>query len=221
MFGQNQYGDFSAALEMHDENEIHPTAIIGDEVQLGKGNYIGAFCRIVGNTIIGDNNHFEAYCSIGSPPEHKDFKNKDGRTLIGDNCWFREFITVNAGTIDSTKIMDGVIMLRGSHVGHDSYIGNNVTLSCNALIGGHSHIFEGANFGLGSVCHQYSIVGHYAMIGMNGTIVKKSVIMPGFIYAGNPVRMIGLNEIGLTKGNVTKEQLELFNSQFNEKCNHA
>lgn len=217
MFADTQYPNIKK--EIYTRNNIHSTAIIGDDVEMGHGNYVGPYCVISGKTIIGDLNRFEGYCSIGSFPEHLDFKLVTGKTWIGDGCWFREFVTVNSGTTEITTLRDNVIMLRGSYVGHDSYIGDNVTLSCNVAIGGKSHVFEGANFGLAAVCHQYSVIGHYSMVGMNGTIVKKSVIMPGYIYAGNPVRMIGLNEVGLKRGNVTNEQLETFNHQFNLMCN--
>ena len=46
-------------------NVIHPTAVIGDRVEMGEDNYIGPFCYFTGEVEIGNNNRFEAYCSIG------------------------------------------------------------------------------------------------------------------------------------------------------------
>jgi acyl-[acyl carrier protein]--UDP-N-acetylglucosamine O-acyltransferase len=59
-----------------EQNYIHPTAIIGNNVRLGKGNKIGAYVVIQGKTWIGDNNVFEPFCSIGNEGEHKDFFGK-------------------------------------------------------------------------------------------------------------------------------------------------
>jgi len=71
-------------------NYIHPTAIIGDDVQLGDDNYIGAFCLITGNTLIGNNNRFEAFCSIGTEPEHKEyFAEPNQGVIIGSNNTIR------------------------------------------------------------------------------------------------------------------------------------
>lgn len=39
-------------------NNVHPTAIIEPNVILRNNNYIGPYCYIVGNTIIGNNNIF-------------------------------------------------------------------------------------------------------------------------------------------------------------------
>lgn len=189
-------------------NQIHPTAIIGPNVKMGENNFIGPYCVITGYTIIGDNNRFEAHCTIGTPPEHKEYYwNEGGSVMIGSGCIFREFITVTAGTKHATLIKDGVVMLRNSYVAHDCVIHDNVTLSANALIGGHSVVFEGANFGLGAVCHQYSVIGAYAMIGMNSTVTKATMVEPGTIYVGSPARFLRANSVGLERAGVSAEEL--------------
>jgi len=197
-------------------NLIHATAIIDECVTIGDNNYIGPYCFITGHTVIGNNNRFEAYCSIGSPAEHRDyFKTITGSTIIGNDNIFREFITVNAGTKNSTIIRNNVTMLRNSHVGHDSFIEDSVTLSCNVLIGGHSYVMEGVNFGLGSICHQFSVIGAYSMIGMGSVITKSSNIEPGNIYIGSPAKLLKPNTIGLERNNIDKNLLIKLNEKYN------
>jgi UDP-N-acetylglucosamine acyltransferase len=179
----------------YDNNYIHPSAIVGQNVKLGKNNIIGAFVVIQGNTKIGDNNTFEPFCSIGNSPEHKNFfKHKNLKTIIGDNNIFRENVTINSGTEKPTTIQDDVIVLRGSYIGHDSFISNNCTISCNVLIGGHSFIGVGANMGMGSICHQFSKIGSYSMIGMGTIITKKSSINCFGTYVGNPAKYLKEND---------------------------
>lgn len=179
----------------YDNNYIHPTAIVGQNVKLGKDNIIGAFVVIQGNTEIGNNNTFEPFCSIGNSPEHKKFfKHKNLDTIIGDNNVFREYVTINSGTQFPTTLQDDIIMLRGSHVGHDSFISNNCVISCNVLIGGHSFLGVGVNMGLGSICHQFSKIGSYSMIGMGTIITKKSSINCFGTYVGNPAKYIKEND---------------------------
>ena len=110
-------------------NEIHPTAIIEDTVKLGTGNKIGAYCVIAGDTVIGNNNHFVSHCSIGQEAEHKSFFGKGGKTLIGDDNRFSEFVTIHRGTKRETSIGRNNIFLRGSHLGHDSIVQDNITIS--------------------------------------------------------------------------------------------
>lgn len=196
-------------------NYIHPTAIVESTVSLGSNNYIGPNCYITGNTKIGDGNRFEAYCSIGTPAEHRDYFTSDaGITVIGDNNVIREFTTINAGTKDPTMLYDNIVMLRNSHVGHDSTIRSNVNLSCNVIIGGHSYVMEGSNFGLASMCHQFSVIGAYSMIGMNSTVTKKSKILPGRTFVGNPAKLLRLNEIGLKRNNISPEKLEQLVNEY-------
>lgn len=187
-------------MQMLSENEIHPTAIIGKKVKIGKGNMIGANVIIQGETTIGDNNVFEPFCSIGNEPEHKDFFGKKNKGLIiGSNNIFREYVTINAGCYMPTRLLDNIIMLRGSHIGHDSYISSDCTISCNVVIGGHSLLGLGVNMGIGSICHQYSKIGSYAMIGMGAIITKKVSPQCFGMYVGNPAKYIKENDFQKNK----------------------
>jgi len=201
---------------MNTDNFIHPTSIVEDSVSIGFGNYIGPFCYITGNTVIGNNNRFEAYCSIGTSPEHTNtFFKTDGRVMIGDDNIFREFITVHSGATITTLIGNKNKLLRGSHVGHDSILEDNITLSCNVLIGGYSYVMQGVNFGLGSMCHQFSKVGAYSMIGMGSVITKQSKILPGGVYVGSPVRLLKHNDYGLKKHSISETELEELTHKYN------
>jgi UDP-N-acetylglucosamine acyltransferase len=217
MFMREMY-DPKDEAHLHDSsnNFIHETAIVGESVKLGRNNYIGAFCNIVGDTVIGNNNRFEAYCSIGTYPEHKTYFEQQIRkgVVIGSNNVFREFVTINAGTIQDTILEDYIWMLRGSHVGHDSLIRSYCTLSCNVLIGGHSVLGADVNMGLGSICHQYSVIGGGAMIGMGCILTKKSIVKPLETHVGNPAKFIAMNDYKVNKA--TTEQIEVYTSIYNE-----
>lgn len=195
---------------------IHPTAIVDETVKLSKNVIIGPYCVIKGHTEIGKNTIIYSHSVIGTQAEHKSYWNDEpGKTVIGSNCVIREFTTINAGTIGTTTLEDNVIMLRGSHVGHDAYIEKFVTLSCNVLIGGHARIFRGANLGLGAVVHQHCAVGHYSMIGMNATVTKKSKIEALRKYVGTPARYLGENKIAFEKFGFTSYSQKYFNHLIN------
>ena len=50
-------------------NEIHHTAVIGDDVKLGIGNVIGPYAVIIGPCHLGDGNWLGPHVSIGGPAE--------------------------------------------------------------------------------------------------------------------------------------------------------
>lgn len=160
---------------MYEGNYIHPTAIIGPNVKMGTGNYIGP------------------YCIIGMPAEHKAFWGKKGHVIIGDNNTFTGLVTVDAGTTGPTKVGTNCWFLKHSHVGHDAYISDDVTISCGAKIGGHVVIFPNCNIGLNASIHQRQVILDGCMIGANAFVSKTLRTEPNRKYAGVPARDIGEN----------------------------
>lgn len=161
---------------------IHPTAVIGPNVEIGAGTYIGPFCI------------------IGYPAEHKQFwpypdgSGMVGKVVIGKNCVITGHVTIDASTTDEpTYIGHNVWMLKHSHVGHDAFIGNDVIISCGAKIGGHAIICPGCNIGLNATIHQRVEVPHNCMIGMGAAVTKKLEMKDGRKYAGVPAKDIGPN----------------------------
>jgi UDP-N-acetylglucosamine acyltransferase len=96
-----------------------------------------------------------------------------------------------------------------------------MTLSCNVLIGGHSTIMKGCNLGLGSIVHQFSVIGAYSMLGMGCIVPKSKRIEPGFIYVGNPARMLKMNTIGLQRNGITANILQDFCVRYEEALNRG
>jgi UDP-N-acetylglucosamine acyltransferase len=202
-------------------NQIHPTAIISDTVKIGSGNYIGPYSIITGDTEIGDNNYIASHVVIGSPAEHKEYFGKIGKVIIGNNNRINEFVTINQGTLKPTRLHDNIIMLRGSHVGHDSEIFDNVTISCNVMVGGHSSILEYANIGLGASLHQYSVIGSVCMVGMGSVVIKSSEARPCVTIGGNPARFLKKNIVGMIRANVTNQDLEDLNKRYESLRSHT
>lgn len=194
----NEYTINMKDFEQVKENYIHPTAIIGPNVTMGTGNYIGP------------------YCIIGYPAEHKEYWKGEhykthltssrgdsiytegntiftGKVEIGNNNTFTGLVTVDAGTEGITSIGDNCWFLKHSHVGHDSVIGDNVTISCGAKVGGHSIINNNCNIGLNACLHQWTDLPEGVMVGMGAIVTKKTQLEPFRKYAGVPARDIGSN----------------------------
>lgn len=157
-------------------NYVHHTAVIGPNVELGEGNYIGPFCI------------------IGMPAEHRDYWPECGKVIIGNNNIFTGHVTIDAGTAGATIIKDDCWFLKHSHVGHDAIIESNVTISCGAKVGGHAIIQRGCNLGLNAVIHQRKQIAEGCIIGMGAVVTKKLVTEPYMKYAGNPAKLLGVND---------------------------
>src|SRR5579884_4572507 len=95
---------------------VHPTAVIGPEVELAEGVYVGPFCLLEGRirlnpgcrllnyvTILGDaelgaRNVLHPNVVIGDEPQDVAYTGGRRRVLIGDDNVFREGVTVHRGS---------------------------------------------------------------------------------------------------------------------------
>lgn len=156
---------------------IHPTAIIYDNVEIGKNVYIGA------------------YCIIGSPAEHKRYWNKpQKKVIIGNNAVIHGHVTIDAGTERDTFIGADVWLMKGVHIGHDAEIMNGATLSPKVCIGGHSKVGQNTNMGMGAIVHQRVNIPEDCMIGMGAIITKSTYMDKNGVYIGNPAYFLRWNK---------------------------
>jgi UDP-N-acetylglucosamine acyltransferase len=188
---------------MTSENIIHPTAIVGPNVTLGTGNYIGPYCVLSGEIEIGDNNKFISHVSVGSPPEHRGFPmdpssfESIGKITIGSNNTFFEFVIINHPFKDLTAIGSNCFILGHVYLPHDCVLEDGVTIANGCTIGGHSILMKGCNLGFSVSVHQFSTIGPYSMVGM-GSIVLED-LPPYCVYVGTGPRRLRLNTVGLSR----------------------
>jgi UDP-N-acetylglucosamine acyltransferase len=211
-------------------NRIHPTAVIGSDVELGDGNVVGPYAVVLGPATIGDDNWIGPHVVIGTPGEVRGIPHGaaweappppggaggapagsgEGSTVggivIGDRNVIREFTTVQAPFVEETRIGDDCYLMTKSHLPHDGVLGDRVTVACSVMIGGHGRIGDGANLGLGSVLHQFLVVGPGAMVGM-GSVVTRPVAPYAMAY-GSPARVRGVNRVGMERAGVPAAAIE-------------
>ncbi len=208
-------------------SQVHETAVISNDAQIGEGVTVGAYsviegpvvignnvtighhCLLQGSTIIGDGCQFFTGAVIGSPPQDKKFQKTDKVYLkIGEDNVFREYVTVNPGTIDGggvTGIGNGNLFMACSHVAHDCNIGNDCVLANYVGLSGHVVIEDRAVVGGLSGIHQFARVGFLSMIG--GCSKVNQDVPPFSMVDGNPATLRGLNVIGLKRANLTSEAM--------------
>lgn len=180
-------------------NRIHPTAVIGPEVELGDGNTIGPFCVLQGPIRIGDDNYLASHVSIGGAAEVRGHRFEpsweepfDGHgVVIGSGNVFKEFVAVNGGWAHTTQVGDNGFFMGKVHLNHDVVVGDEVTISGAAVLAGHVVVEDGANLGLGTVVHQRRVVPAGCMIGMQSAVTRD--LPPYVVSRGVPARPTRLN----------------------------
>lgn len=157
-------------------NEIHPTAIIGPGVVIGKGNKILPYTIITGPIEIGDDNVIGPHVVIGSPGGDTKIPRYDSSNCsikIGDRNIIREFCAVQKPRYEEiTLIGNDVHIMQGSSISHDVKLSDKVVIGPNCNIAGLVRVLEGANISMGVSIHQYCVIGQYSISGMGSAVVK-------------------------------------------------
>jgi UDP-N-acetylglucosamine acyltransferase len=188
---------------------IGPHAVIGPDVRVGRRCSIGASVVIDGWTEIGDDTQIYPMASIGLAPQDLKYRGERTRLTIGRANIFREFVTINRGTIGGggeTRIGDGNLFMAYVHVAHDCDVGNQTIFGPHATLGGHVSVEDFANISAGSAVHQFCRVGKHGFIG-GYSVVTKDALPYGRTIGSRPARVYGVNSIGLARRGFTPEAI--------------
>lgn len=180
-------------------NDIHPTAVIGDNVVLGKNNKILAYTVLQGPLTIGDNNIIGPHVVIGSPGQDTRSPRYDSsRSVIsiGNNNIIREFTAIQKPCYKKiTLIGDDVFLMQSVHIPHDAILENKVVITPMCVLAGVTTVLEGANLGMGCSIHQYTIIGQYSLVATGAAVVKN--VKPFSRYV--PGKSLSVNTYAINK----------------------
>jgi UDP-N-acetylglucosamine acyltransferase len=201
---------------IHPKAKLDPTVEVGAYAVIDAGVELGAHCIVgphvylTGVTKIGAHNTFHAGCVIGDAPQDLKYHGEPTRVQIGGHNVFREHVTVHRSTTadGETAIGSRNFFMAGSHVGHNTRVGNHVIMANGALLAGHVIVHDYA-FISGNCCvHQFCSVGTLTMM-QGGACITRD--LPPFTIAANGVnKLCGLNVVGLRRANFNPAQrLEL------------
>ena len=212
--------------------QIHPTAIVDAQAEIGAGTIIGPYCIVAAGVVLGPDcwlqhhvtlcgpmtagarNKFYAYCSIGQQTQDLKYQGEPTYLEIGDENSFREFVTVNRSTTSAgkTRIGHRGNFLAYSHIGHDCVVGDAVVFSNNGTLAGHVQVGDHAVMGGLTAVHQFCRIGRYAITGGCSKIVQD--IPPFMIADGNPAKVRGINLVGLERSGFPPESVKWIKEAF-------
>ena len=141
--------------------DIGPFCLVGSNVRLGNRVKLHSHVVVTGNTIIGDDTVIWPFASIGHQPQDLKYQGEKSNLIIGKRNKIRESVSINPGTKGGggvTRIGDDCLFMLGSHVGHDSLIGNFVVVANNSAIAGHVTIENNVTIGGLSGVHQFCLL---------------------------------------------------------------
>jgi UDP-N-acetylglucosamine acyltransferase len=212
---------------------VHPTAIVEDGASLAADVEVGPWCIvshgarlsegvrllshvvIAGNTEVGPRTVVHPNAVLGGEAQIRNTSAPEARLVIGSDNTIREGVTISAGSRKGgglTQIGDRNYFMALSHVGHDCRVGNDVTLSNGAQLGGHVEVGDGVIMGGLAAAQQFSRIGQYAFIsGLSGVSAD---VVPYGMALGLHVRLGGLNLIGLKRRGIPRASIHALRAAF-------
>lgn len=204
---------------------IHPSAIISPKASIGHGVTIGPFAIVGDGCEVGDDCEIAPRATLerdvklaagvkigigsilGGAPQDLKYAGEHTTVEIGEGTVIREYSTVNRGTSQSFKTTVGsrCLLMSYVHLAHDCHIGNGVILANGVQLAGHVTIDDKATISGLSAVHQFARIGRNSFIGGMSRVSKD---IPPFLKAvGNPLKLYGLNSIGLQRNGFPEEVL--------------
>ncbi len=218
------------------ESYIHPMSAVDPAARLGREVYVGPFCvigpnvilgarcrlhnnvTITGNTRVGDDNEFFPGCTLGCKPQDLKFHGEHTTLEIGHRNVFREAVTAHPGTAGGgsvTRVGNDNLFMAGIHIGHDVVVGNHCILANSCLLAGHVVLEDYVTLGGLVGVHHFTTVGKHAMV---GGMTKVAADVPPFLTAAGTrssrqeVRMV--NGVGLQRRGFTQDEIRNLKSAY-------
>ena len=92
-----------AKADMDEGVEIGPFSVIGPEVKISRGTWIGPHAVINGPTVIGRDNRIFQFASLGEDPQDMKSAGEKTRLEIGDRNVFRDCPSIPDGRGQTRK----------------------------------------------------------------------------------------------------------------------
>jgi UDP-N-acetylglucosamine acyltransferase len=193
-------------VELGEGVEIGPYAVLGPNVRIGAGTSIGPHVVIERDTQLGEDCRVHPGAVLGGDPQDLKYGGEAAPLIVGDRTVIRECATLNRGTSarGRTEVGADCLLMAYSHVAHDCILGDHVIIANSVNMGGHCTLGEWVIVGGITAIHQFVQIGAHAFVG-GSSAVRKDV--PPFVKAaGDPLKLFGLNSVGLQRRGFTDEE---------------
>ena len=197
----------SSDAELGDDVEIGAFAIVGEGCIIGDGCVIAARATLERNVTLGSGVKVGSGTILGGAPQDLKYAGEETTVEVGDGTVIREYSTINRGTAHSFKTTVGrnCMLMSYVHLAHDCRVGDGVILSNVVQLAGHVIVEDKAILSGLSAVHQFARIGRHAFIGGMARVSKD---IPPFLKAvGNPVKLYGLNTVGLQRSGMDEDTI--------------
>lgn len=206
----------SSSARIGCKSRIGPYAVVGDEVELGEGCVLEHHAVVQGPSRLGRDNRVYPFAVVGGDPQDLTYKGERVSLEVGDANEFREFCTVNRGTLKGggvTRVGSHNLIMSYAHIGHDSQVGDYTVFVNGATLAGHVVVEDYATIGNFSPVHQFCRVGRHAYVGAH-TVITQDVLPFSKVVSPRETRCYGANTVGLQRQGFSTERIEFIENAY-------
>ena len=187
--------------------DIGPFAIVGEACTVGDGCVIAARATLERNVTLGANVHVGSGSILGGPPQDVKYRGEETTVEVGEGTVIREYATINRGTTHSFKTVVGknCFIMSYVHLGHDCHVGDGIVLVNGVQLAGHVTVEDRAIVSGLTAVHQFVRIGRFSFIGGCSRVAQD--VPPYTRAVGNPIKLYGLNSVGLRRNNFSDDVL--------------
>lgn len=199
-----------------DGSRIGAYAVVGDDVELGSGCIVEHHAVVHGPARLGRNNHLYPFCVIGGDPQDLTYKGERVSLEVGNHNDFREFCSVNRGTVKGgglTRVGSHNLIMSYAHVAHDCVVGDHTIFVNGATLAGHVTVDDHATIGAFCPVHQFCRIGRHAYIAAH-TVITQDVPPFSKIVAPRETRCYGTNSVGLERHGFSPDRIQTIEQAF-------
>jgi UDP-N-acetylglucosamine acyltransferase len=142
---------------------------------------------------------------LGGSPQDVKYRGEPTAVEIGDGTVIREYTTINRATTQSfrTTVGKNCFIMSYVHLGHDCHVGDGVVLVNGVQLAGHVTVEDRAIISGLTAVHQFVRIGRFSFIGGCSRVAQD--VPPYTRAVGNPIKLYGLNSVGLRRNNFPDE----------------
>lgn len=194
---------------------VGPFTVIGPDVEIDQGTWIGSHVVIQGPTRIGRENRIFQFASIGEIPQDKKYGGEPTRLEIGDRNTIREYCTINRGTVQDagvTRVGDDNWIMAYVHIAHDCQVGHRTVFANGASLAGHVSIGDDVVMGGFALVYQFCRIGDHSLCGFACGVNQD--VPPYIIVAGYRAEPRGINAEGLRRRGLPPEEIQAIRQAY-------
>ena len=178
---------------------VHPFAYIDKNVEIGDDNVIMPYASLMSGTRMGKGNTVYQGAVVAAVPQDFAYQGEDTIARIGDNNVIRENAVIIRGTHagHETSVGNDNFIMTGARLSHDVQVGNGCIIGNGSQVSGNCIIQDCAILTSNVLMQGNTRLGSYSVVQGGCRFVKD--IPPYIVAAHEPIEFYSINTIVLER----------------------